>query len=253
MFKNKEDEDNPYALRLKLENLRIVPVDSFWKLAYTKENEPRRKMISVSNLSFSVFYVNDKFRHVSKTSNKHKISQVHAIRNFNRNIEAEQFPEKNYILHPMRFQVKLTMNNVDSTDHLVLPEVHLNILLKSSIVIACCKEQIETITRFQETMNDITAMKSNLHLRPLYRVSSEMSLEVKKQWWKAWWKYIIMAVIEKNRSNINIFSAFEKYFVIRKYISLYKRLKKFVETINQGTGALVEGPFKGRTDQFART
>lgn len=179
-------------------------------------------------LSMSVYYVNEKYHNVSKNSSKHKISKALAIRHFNRNIETEHFAEKNYILHPMRFQVKLTLNYVDNTNYTLYSEVHLGLMLKSTIVVALCKEQIETVVRFLDTMNDITAMKANLHLRPLYRVSAEMGQESKKQWWKAWWKYIIMAVIEKNRSNINIFSAFEKYFIIRKYIALYKRLKKFV-------------------------
>jgi hypothetical protein len=233
-------------LRLKLDNLKVIPVDSNWKLAYTKESEPRRKLITVNSLSMSVYYVNEKYRHVSKNSSKHKISKALAIRHFNRNIETEQSPDKNYILHPVRFQVKLSLNNVDNTDHLIRPEIHVGLLLKTSIVVACCKEQIETVVRFLDTMNDIAAMKTNLHLRPLYRVSADMSQESKKLWWKAWWKYIIMAVIEKNRSNINIFSAFEKYFIIRKYISLYKRLKKFVNILNKGASTMAERSFTGR-------
>lgn len=227
-FQNKENDESPYALRMKLENLKIIPVDADWKLAYTKENEPRRKLITVSMLSFSVYYVNTKYHNVNKNTSKHKISKALAIRHFNRNIETEHMPEKNYILHPIRFQVKLTLSSEDNRSNDSQPEVHLALLFKSYIVVACCKEQIETVLKFLDTMNDITAMKANLHLRPLYRVSPDMNIEAKKQWWKAWWKYIIMAVIEKNRSNINIFSAFEKYFIIRKYISLYKRLKKFV-------------------------
>lgn len=130
--------------------------------------------------------------------------------------------DKNYILHPMRFQLKSTINP-STTNFKNTPEMELDLIFKSSIVITICKEQLETVLRFVESISDIMKMKSNLHLRPLVRSLKEGHPSI-----QAWWKYIIMAVIEQNRSKVNLVSMFQKYFMVKKYINLYKRLKKFV-------------------------
>lgn len=213
---------------MKLDHLSLVPTDEKWKFKYTKEKESRRKLISVYNLSFSAYYVTDLDHHNQYYHKKNSIKKAIQRNTTQNNFENDSLREKNYILHPMRFQVKVELNNVVNTDHLSTPEVNLDFQMQSSIVVSLCKQQIETVLRFFEAISSVMVMRSNLHLRPLTRPPQE-SKNAKAAWWKSWWKYVIMAVIEKNRSQNSIFKSFDKYFVIRKYIKLYKRVKKFVD------------------------
>lgn len=234
LFENREDESNPFAFRIKLDRLQIIPVDGSWVSGYTNENEHRRKLIDVDQLSLSVFFVSrikEKDGKISKAFNNQKM--------FNKNLHDNDSSsqEKNYIVLPMKFQIKLTLNSAPNTDYHLLPKTDVEILMKSPIVISICKEQIETVMRCIDSFDVIMKMKANLHLRPIIRPAKHIDHSGKD-----WWKYAIMAVIEKNRNKVNIFSVFEKYFVVRKYISLYKRLKKFVGyTSYPGASTLVEG------------
>lgn len=178
-------------------------------------------------MSLSAYYVTDLANKHKYRSKKESLVRTLQRNSAHTNFDNDILPEKNFILHPTRFQVKLVLNNVVNTNHLLTPEVSLDFLLQSSIVVSLCKQQIETVLRFVEVISSVMVMKSNLHLRPLTRPPPNVK-DAKHSWWKSWWKYIIMAVIEKNRSQNSVFKSFDQYFVIRKYIKLYKRLKKFV-------------------------
>lgn len=215
-----------------------MPCDADWKMTYSKDDELEKKLITVNNLSLSVYFMNE--GGVDNPEHKHgHISQsIKNQREFTKTVDNYWLTqEKNYVLNPTMFTVKYTKNKSTKLDYHTTPKIELSVLFKTSIVIGICKEQIETMMRCIEAINGILKLKLNLHNRPLLRPKKE-----NKQSYQSWWKYLISSVIEQNRTKTNVFSTFEKYFVMRKYISLYKRLKKFVRWLSQSdTGTLAQG------------
>lgn len=215
---------NPFAIRLCFDNLSVVPCDSDWRQTFSKDNEVEKKLITVNNLSLSVYFMNEASANNPENKNVLISQSIKNQREFTKTVDNYWLTqEKNYVLNPTMFTIKYTVNKSAKLDYQTTPKIELQVLFKTSIVIGICKEQIETMIRCIEAINGILKLKLNLHNRPLMRPKKE-----NKQSFQSWWKYLISSVIEQNRTKTNVFSTFEKYFVMRKYISLYKRLKKFV-------------------------
>lgn len=220
-------------MRLKIERLTIFPTNENWKPTYNKDVHEQRKKIEISGFSISLYFFTKKRKHLFKMGNfgskKNRVKQmgqlVHTIttsmiNNINLN-------EKNYLLSPFSFEVRLTMRKGEAFDLKKVAKMTVEVIMKNPLIITMCKEQIETLLEFSKNLNDLMKIHKNLHIRPTSDLISGDSKEAQEIRCK-WWVYAITAVIQEKKSKLDFLGAFNKYSKFKRYILLYKRQKKIV-------------------------
>jgi Vacuolar sorting-associated protein 13, N-terminal len=133
--------------------------------------------------------------------------------------------ERNYVLFPFSFEICMTMRKSDQFNLKEFAKNTFDISMRNPLILSICKEQIDTILAFGNTIGDLMKLHTNQHIRP------SMDIKIGKEYshtTKRWWKYAISAVIEEKKSKLDFMSAFKKYARYKRYISYYKRQKKFV-------------------------
>jgi hypothetical protein len=83
------------------------------------------------------------------------------------------------------------------------------------------KEQKDYLVNLDEHFNSLETIQNNLHVRPISNVNKNPL---------AWFKYCANAIMEKNAlDKLNFQKAMVKYFLMKKYIALYKKKQNIVK------------------------
>lgn len=83
------------------------------------------------------------------------------------------------------------------------------------------REQKDYLANLGEHFKSLETIQNNLHIRPILNVNKNPL---------GWFKYCANAVMEKNTlDKLNFQRAMIKYFVMKKYIALYKKKQNIVK------------------------
>ena len=219
-------------LKLKFEELDLVSTDSNWHQKFFSNNNMQYKILSLSKLSLSLRCEKNLRRNEKTKMNSSRGPDSKGYfqkragmssNDYDTDLIYRRLREKeSFLLHPIDFHLDITFLNHILNQNELSKEAHMKIKadITRPIILMMNKEQKEYLTNMGDHFKSLETIQNNLHIRPTYPVKKKAL---------GWFIYSVRATIEKNRFlKLNFQRAMQQFFLMKKYISLYKKKQNIV-------------------------
>lgn len=129
--------------------------------------------------------------------------------------------KESFLLHPIDFHLNIKFIN-HILNQKLSTEAHVKITAEilRPIIFMMNKEQKDYLSNLDDHFKSLENIQNNLHIRPTFPLKKNPL---------GWFRYSVRAIIEKNRFlKLNFQRAMHQFFLMKKYIALYKKKQNIV-------------------------
>ena len=131
-----------------------------------------------------------------------------------------------FLLHPIDFHLKIKFIDHILKKEELSKEAHMKITAEilRPVIFMMNKEQKDYLSNLGDHFKSLETIQNNLHIRPTFPLRKNPL---------GWFRYSVRAIIEKNRFlKLNFQRAMQQFFLMKKYIALYKKKQNIVIDLN---------------------